>query len=38
MVWHWGCAARSSHKNPCRPLFNVANNCYLIVDSREKDD
>jgi hypothetical protein len=38
MVWHWGCTARSSHTNPYRPLFNVANNGHLIVDSRENDD
>jgi hypothetical protein len=37
MVWHWGCAARNSHENPYRPLFNVANNGHLIVDSREDD-
>jgi len=33
MVWHWGCTARSSHCNPYRPLFNVANNGYMIIDS-----
>jgi hypothetical protein len=38
MVWHWGCTARQGHANPYRPLFNVANNGYLIVDSREEDD
>jgi hypothetical protein len=38
LVWHWGCAARTSHNNPYRPLFNVANNGYLIVDSRDNDD
>jgi hypothetical protein len=38
MVWHWGAAARTSHDNPYRPLFNVANNGYLIVDKRVKED
>jgi hypothetical protein len=38
MVWHWGCTARKSHCNPYRPLFNVANNGYLIVDGRENED
>jgi hypothetical protein len=38
MVWHWGCTSRESHSNPYRPLFNVANNGYFIVDSRENDD
>jgi hypothetical protein len=35
LVWHWDCRARSSHSNPYRPLFNVANNGYMIIDSRE---
>lgn len=35
LVWHWGCTARTSHDNPYRPLFNVANNGYMIIDSRE---
>jgi hypothetical protein len=34
MVWHWDCRARKCHQNPYRPLFNVANNGYLIVDER----
>jgi hypothetical protein len=34
LVWHWGCTARSSHDNPYRPLFNVANNGTMIIDSR----
>jgi hypothetical protein len=38
LVWHWGCTARTSHTNPYRPLFNVANNGTLIVDNREEDD
>lgn len=35
MVWHWGCTARTSHSNPYRPLFNVANNGSMIIDSRD---
>jgi hypothetical protein len=35
LVWHWDCRARKSHDNPYRPLFNVANNGYMIIDSRE---
>jgi hypothetical protein len=38
MVWHWGCTARKSHSNPYRPLFNVANNGYLILDHGEEED
>jgi Family of unknown function (DUF6666) len=38
LVWHWGCTARKMYENPYRPLFNVANNGYLIVDRREKKD
>jgi hypothetical protein len=34
LVWHWGCTARKCHDNPYRPLFNVANNGYMIIDSR----
>lgn len=34
LVWHWDCAARRCHSNCYRPLFNVANNGYLIVDDR----
>jgi hypothetical protein len=34
LVWHWDCRARSSHSNCYRPLFNVADNGYLIVDER----
>jgi hypothetical protein len=34
MVWHWDCRARKSHSNCYRPLFNVADNGYLIVDER----
>jgi hypothetical protein len=35
LVWHWDCRARKSHADPYRPLFNVANNGYLIVDQVE---
>jgi hypothetical protein len=35
IVWHWGCTARKSHNNPYRPLFNVANNGTMIIDSRD---
>lgn len=38
MVWHWDNRARKSHSNCYRPLFNVADNGYLIVDEREGDD
>jgi hypothetical protein len=38
MVWHWGCTARKGHSNPYRPLFNVADNGYLIVHGHEADD
>jgi hypothetical protein len=38
LVWHWGCTARSSHCNPYRPLFNVANNGSMILDSRGSSD
>jgi hypothetical protein len=34
LVWHWDCAARRCHSNCYRPLFNVADNGYLIVDDR----
>jgi hypothetical protein len=34
LVWHWDCRARKSHSNCYRPLFNVADNGYLIVDER----
>ncbi len=34
LVWHWKGHARSSHSNPYRPLFNVADNGYMIVDDR----
>jgi hypothetical protein len=34
LVWHWDCRARRSHANCYRPLFNVADNGYLIVDER----
>jgi hypothetical protein len=35
VVWHWGCRARACHDDPYRPLFNVANNGYMIIDSRD---
>jgi len=34
LVWHWDCRARRSHDNCYRPLFNVADNGYLILDGR----
>lgn len=34
LVWHWDCRARRCHSNCYRPLFNVADNGYLIVDER----
>jgi hypothetical protein len=34
LVWHWDCRARKSHNNCYRPLFNVADNGYLIIDDR----
>jgi hypothetical protein len=34
LVWHWKFRARSSHSNPYRPLFGVANNGSLIIDDR----
>jgi hypothetical protein len=34
LVWHWDGRARKSHSNCYRPLFNVADNGYLIVDER----
>ena len=34
LVWHWDCRARTSHSNCYRPLFNVADNGYLIIDER----
>jgi hypothetical protein len=34
LVWHYDCAARRCHSNCYRPMFNVADNGYLIVDDR----
>jgi hypothetical protein len=34
LVWHWRGHARSCHSSPYRPLFNVADNGYMIVDDR----
>ena len=32
LVWSWDCRARRSHSSCYRPLFNVADNGYLIVN------
>ncbi len=34
LVWHFDCRARKCHSNCYRPMFNVADNGYLIVDDR----
>jgi hypothetical protein len=34
MVWHWRKHARSCHSSPYRPLLNVADNGYMIIDNR----
>lgn len=34
LVWHWDCRARRCHDSCYRPMFNVADNGYLIVDDR----
>jgi hypothetical protein len=34
LVWHWKGQARSCHSSPYRPLFNVADNGYMIIDHR----
>jgi hypothetical protein len=34
LVWHWKGQARSCHSSPYRPLFNVADNGYMIIDNR----
>ncbi|HEX2473109.1 MAG TPA: DUF6666 family protein [Lacipirellulaceae bacterium] len=34
LVWHWDSRARKSHSNCYRPLFNVADNGYMIIDER----
>jgi hypothetical protein len=34
LVWHWRGHARSCHSSPYRPLFNVADNGYMIIDNR----
>jgi hypothetical protein len=34
LVWHWDCRARKCHSSCYRPLFNVADNGYLIIDER----
>jgi hypothetical protein len=33
LVWHWKGHARECHSNPYRPLFNVADNGYMIIDN-----
>jgi hypothetical protein len=38
LVWQWGCRARKQFDNPYRPLFNVADNGYMIIDSRGNGD
>jgi hypothetical protein len=38
MVWQWGCRARKQFDNPYRPLLNVADNGYMIIDSREPNN
>ena len=34
LVWHWKGQARACHSSPYRPLFNVADNGYMIIDHR----
>ena len=34
LVWHWHKRARDCHTNCYRPLFNVADNGYLILNDR----
>jgi hypothetical protein len=34
LVWHWHAQARKCHDNCYRPMFNVADNGYLIVDQK----
>ena len=34
LVWHWKGQARNCHQSPYRPLFNVADNGYMIIDDR----
>jgi hypothetical protein len=34
LVWHWKGQARACHSSPYRPLFNVADNGYMIIDNR----
>ena len=34
LVWHWKGQARSCHSSSYRPLFNVADNGYMIIDNR----
>lgn len=34
LVWHWRGHARSCYSSPYRPLFNVADNGYMIIDNR----
>ena len=34
LVWHWNFRARSCHSNCYRPLFDVADNGWMIIDDR----
>lgn len=34
LIWHWRGHARSCYSSPYRPLFNVADNGYMIIDNR----
>jgi hypothetical protein len=34
LVWHWRGHARSCYSSPYRPLLNVADNGYMIIDNR----
>jgi hypothetical protein len=34
LIWHWDSRARKCHSNCYRPLFNVADNGYMIIDER----
>jgi hypothetical protein len=35
LVWHYGRTAKASATNPHRPLFNIADNGYMFIDSRD---
>ena len=34
LVWHLGCRARKCHRSIYRPLFDVADNGWLMIDDR----